>query len=247
MPEGRMLQRRISESKKLGSLNSDSARLLYTWLIPWMDCESRHSADPDLIKGRILPKCADWDIGKVTENLYILNEVGLIRLYRSNGETFLQLSRTIQKINKDREAPSNIPAPDKCEKIPIGSDIAPANSGPNPANSLLIKVNESKVNESKEDGHPKADGPDSLDKEFDLFWEAYPNKVNKTDALKAFLALRRKKIPLEQIAAGFNGYVDYLKHQRIYKKFEMAVMYPATFLRNDKWREHVGFKYREPL
>lgn len=248
MPEGRMLQRRISESKKLGALNSDAARLLYTWLIPWLDCEGRHSADPDLIKGSVLPKCRDWDIEKVTANLYALNDAGLLQLYKSNGETWLQLSRTIQKINKEREAPSKIMAPDKCEKIGANSGQDREDAKPNPANSLLIKVklNESKLNE-REDGSAETDGPDSLDTEFSLFWESYPRKIGKAGAIKAFRALRRKKIPLEQIALGFNGYVDFLKYQKVYKKFDQEIMYPATFLRNDRWKEYIEFKYRAPL
>ena len=65
MPEGRMIKRVISESKKLGHLKSDSARLLYTWLIPWLDVEGRHSADPEIIKGHIFPKIKSMTTKKI--------------------------------------------------------------------------------------------------------------------------------------------------------------------------------------
>jgi hypothetical protein len=251
MPEGRMLQRRISESKKVGGLNSDSARLLYTWLIVWCDCEGRHSADPDLIKGNILPKCKDWDGMKVTENLYKLSDAGLIHLYKSNGETYLQMVKTIQKINKEREAASRIPPMEKGEQLPLYSGVGPENSGVTQENSLLIKGNEIKGNEKKTPGLPEKDGLDSIDKEFDIFWEHYPLKINKVDAKKAFRVLRvRKKVPCEgpvSIAAGLNGYNNFIKHEKVYKNFDIGIMYPATFLRNDKWKEHVGFVYRPPL
>jgi len=74
MAEGRILKRQISDSKKLGSIGSDSPRLLYTWLIPWLDIEDRHTADPDLIKGRIFPKCKDWNIKKIESGLERLND-----------------------------------------------------------------------------------------------------------------------------------------------------------------------------
>ena len=81
MPEGRMIKRVISESKKLGRLPSDSSRLLYTWLIPWLDVEGRHSADPEIIKGHIFPKVRSMTIKKIERLLQELNDEKLIVLY----------------------------------------------------------------------------------------------------------------------------------------------------------------------
>lgn len=39
MAEGRMLKKNISQSKKLALLKNDSARLLYTWILPHLDIE----------------------------------------------------------------------------------------------------------------------------------------------------------------------------------------------------------------
>jgi len=80
MPEGRMLKKRISDSKRLGALRSDSARLLYTWLLPHLDVEGRYSADPDLIKGHIFPKVKSMTLQKINKLLYELAEQGLIIL-----------------------------------------------------------------------------------------------------------------------------------------------------------------------
>jgi hypothetical protein len=245
-----MLQRRISESKKLGGLKSDSARLLYTWLIPWMDCESRFSADPDIVKGKIFPKCPDWDDAKIAENLYRLHDAGLIRLYKADGETYLQLTKTIQKINKDREAPSHIPPMVKDGQLPLYSGVGPEYSGVTPENSVLSKGNEIKVNEKKTPIPPELKelfaGLDSLEKEFNHFWKEYPLEVNKVDAKKAFMALR-KKVEYIDIWLGLVGYSWYVRHLKVYKNFDIGIMYPATFLRNDKWKEHIGFVYRPPL
>jgi hypothetical protein len=86
----------------------------------------------------------------------------------------------------------------------------------------------------------------SSEEEFNLFWESYPTKVNKKDAIKAFKALR-KTTSLEEIAQAHNGYMDFLKHQRVYKNFEQAPMYPATFLRSERWKEYMGFQYKPKL
>ena len=86
----------------------------------------------------------------------------------------------------------------------------------------------------------------SIGVEFDSFWGAYPIKFGKQDALKAFKILRRT-ILLEDIAKAFNGYMDFLKSKRIKENFEQKPMYAATFLRSERWREYLDFKYRAPL
>lgn len=144
MPEGRMIKRVISESKKLGKLKSDSARLLYTWLIPWLDVEGRHSADPEIIKGHIFPKVRSMTIKKIERLLRELNNGRLITLYLSNGEMCLQFKKTIQKIDKTREAKSTISPPKKEEIIQPQE-----NSGVGHENSSINKDNISKLNINK--------------------------------------------------------------------------------------------------
>ncbi len=144
MPEGRMLKKRISDSKSLGVLRSDSARLLYTWLIPHLDVEGRHSADVDIIKGHIFPKIKTMTIGKIQNLLTELHEQNLIILFRDNSETFLQLVKfhNYQKINRSRESESKITEPTEENIIPHD------NSGSNPEKGLLSKIKVSKLKES---------------------------------------------------------------------------------------------------
>lgn len=145
MPEGRMIKRVISESKKLGRLNSDSARLLYTWLIPWLDVEGRHSADPEIIKGHIFPKIKSMTTRKIKNLVLDLNEVRLIILYSANNELYLQFKKSLQKIQREREAPSTIPDPKS------GQIIKPTheNSGVGHENSTQYKLNKVKVSKEK--------------------------------------------------------------------------------------------------
>ncbi len=122
MAEGRMLKRCISESKKLGRLESDSARLLYTWLIPWLDVEGRHSADPEIIKGHIFPKVKKMTPKKISKLIDLLNDEKLIILYTANGEAYLQFIKfqELQTIRKDREGESKIPPPSQGSRITPG-------------------------------------------------------------------------------------------------------------------------------
>ena len=121
MPEWRKLYRDISDSKKLSRLTSDSPALLWTWMLPYTDCEGRILADANYIKGKVVSRLQDWDIIKVRKCLTDLDFVGLIQLYEVEGEIFAQFEQPQfdehQKISKKedgtpkKEAPCKIPAP----------------------------------------------------------------------------------------------------------------------------------------
>jgi hypothetical protein len=103
---------------------------------------------------------------------------------------------------------------------------------------LMSKSSSSSPSEDKEE--------DKILLEFDSFWDAYPVKVSKKDSLNAFRALR-KTVSLEDIIKAFNGYMDFLKDKRIKENFEQSPMYPATFLRLERWKEFIDFKYKPSL
>lgn len=82
--------------------------------------------------------------------------------------------------------------------------------------------------------------------EFNQFWESYPNKEAKDVAFEAFRALRKKE-PLETIARAFNGYMDFLKNERIRNNFDRRPMNASTFLHKNRWKDFLDFKYEAPL
>ncbi len=45
MADGRILSKRVTRSDKIASLSSDTARMIYSWLIPYLDVEGRIEAD----------------------------------------------------------------------------------------------------------------------------------------------------------------------------------------------------------
>lgn len=146
---------------------------------------------------------------------------------RNNG--FLGSKRKISKNNENgdfSEENENSQAINKKwggHKKTIGSDASSSlSSSSNNKNKILIKAN--------------------IEKEFSDFWEAYPVKLKKEDARAAFNALR-KKIDLETIIKAFNGYMDFLKDKRIKENFPQNPMYPATFLREERWKDYVDFRY----
>ena len=82
---------------------------------------------------------------------------------------------------------------------------------------------------------------------FELFWSAYPRKVQKQTAFKAWLGVVRhgtKPEDLTQAAAAYH--TAGLKHGTPPDK----ILHPATFLHEDRWKDWLppdGASYRESL
>ena len=81
MAEGRILSKRVSRSDKVAALSSDTSRMLYSWLIPYLDVEGRMESDPRLLKADIAP-LLDHITPKVIEKaLSEFYTAGLVVLY----------------------------------------------------------------------------------------------------------------------------------------------------------------------
>ncbi|MBQ7263443.1 MAG: hypothetical protein IJR14_06950 [Synergistaceae bacterium] len=87
------------------------------------------------------------------------------------------------------------------------------------------------------------DGPPG----FRAFWAAYPRKVQKGPALKAWLALSRQGVPFEDIAEAAR---EYAKASQAKGTPPDRIQHPATFLHEDRWRDWLppdGASYLEAL
>jgi len=82
--------------------------------------------------------------------------------------------------------------------------------------------------------------------EFELFYTNYPRHIAKKDAELAFNALR-KKVDFRTIEKATMGYIAFLKQKHVNENFEQSPMYPASFLRKEKWKDYVDFSYKPPL
>ncbi|KKN77259.1 hypothetical protein LCGC14_0362370 [marine sediment metagenome] len=113
MADGRMLKKVVSTSKKLAALKTDSARLLYTWILPHLDIQGRFSAELDIIKGSVVPRLKSMTLPKIEKYLQDLAENKLIILYNVNGDRYLELVKfkDFQRLREKREAVSIIPEP----------------------------------------------------------------------------------------------------------------------------------------
>ena len=126
MARGRMLDRRISKSKKLRDLKTNRARVLYFMIYPHLDCEGRYSGDPEEIKEDCCPKLK-YSFKQIAESIIDLANVGLLILYEDEDENpyieFTKFEPFQHGMRKDREAPSSIPS---SQDVQINSGVTPA-------------------------------------------------------------------------------------------------------------------------
>lgn len=140
MPQGRIILKRICQSRKLADLKSDGARLLYTWLIPNVDINGCFSGDPEVVKGQVFTRLRK-SVRTIRGYMEDLVSVGLIVLYEANGDVFINIPDFVEKqpsLNPDREAESAIPPPTP-EQLQSGSGRTPTQ----------VKLSKVKVKSSK--------------------------------------------------------------------------------------------------
>ena len=110
MARGRMIDKRVSNSKKLGKI-SDRAARLYFMVYPHLDSDGRIAFD-DLedLKTEIIPYLKGWALKKIRVSLNELADTELITLYPFNKKIAMHFERfeDFQTIRKNREAPSRI-------------------------------------------------------------------------------------------------------------------------------------------
>jgi len=144
MARGRMIDKRISKSKKFRDLKYDRSRVLYFMVYPHLDCEGRYSGDPEDIKEDCCPKLK-YSIRQIAESVIDMAEVGLLILYEIKNKVYVQFTKfeEFQSLKKDREAPSKIPAPES-----VG--VTQENSGPTPSLYLRLSLRLNKGKKVKE-------------------------------------------------------------------------------------------------
>jgi len=167
MAEGRMLKRKITLSKKMASLKTDKAKLLWFYMLPFTDVDGRIEADCEDIRDEIVRKQRKgFSLGRIEECLQDLHRVGLIILYTCNGRRYLEFTRFDEEQknrNRDREAESEIPAPTQ-GAVSEQSETTPIK---------LSKDKLSKVKLSK-DKYKGVDFPEKLNTpEFKAVWEMW--------------------------------------------------------------------------
>jgi hypothetical protein len=196
MADGRILSKRITRSDKVSGLSTDTARMIYSWIIPYLDVDGRMEANPRLMKSDIAPLLDHITPKVIQDILDELKKEKLIILYQVENKQYLQLIKFDENqpnLRKDREKKSQIPeapAEVKPKKAQLRQD-----SGEAPA-EVPHKINISKDNISKVKESPEETAPDiSLGKKNDGLKDkpfVLPDWIPK-ETWEAYLECRKKK------------------------------------------------------
>jgi len=149
------------------------------------------------------------------------------------------------KLLNHRELPASIP--EIAKSISLGSKIKLVNN----AISVLVEmgwvIDDGFAEESSADFRktsakssvPKGSVPNHTLTLFDRFWSAYPKKVSKKDALKAFNKIR----PTNELFEKMLSAVRDQKNSDQWKKDNgQYIPNPATWLNGDKWTDVLPHK-----
>ena len=112
MARGRMIDKRVSMSKKLGKV-SDKAKVMWFIIYPHLDRKGRIAFDNlEDLKDEIIPKFKNWGLKKIADSLNEIADIGLIDLYPFVEKIAMEFKRfeDFQSIREDREAASKIVA-----------------------------------------------------------------------------------------------------------------------------------------
>lgn len=188
------------------------ARLFYVSLWCEADRDGRLSWKTKTLKMRYFP-ADDCDIDMLATELI---DAGLIELYEDDGKQYAQIpSFGKHQIINNRESASVLPAPKSGKKI----------------DASCTRGNASQGKEGKEgkEGNTRA-----AISGFGDFWSAYPRKVSKGDAEKAFAKLN----PDEHLLGTILAAVQRAKTREGWAKDGgKFIPYPASWLNSRGWED----------
>ena len=135
---------------------------------------------------------------------------------------------------------------DRYQATEFGDDKAAVKARSNPGQSP-VKPRSPNKNDKNDKNDKTKKTETGIDPEFDLFWTAYPRKLKKADALKAWQKAMRKP-PIEYILEQlekWKGSGDWTKEGGRY------VPHPTTWINGERWNDEpygygsTGYNWRE--
>jgi len=219
MASGRMLQNRVSKSNKLASLSSDTARLLYTWMLSHLDVNGNFYADPVMVNNIVFCRLGH-SVKVVSGCLDELEAVGLIVRYKIDDEIYLNypdFQEKQPKLNAYKEGKPDIPILTQESRI--------TNACVTPAQEKRREVKRREVKTTKRE-EPKPG--------FEDFWIKYPRKVNRTEAIQAW---NKANIPSMEFI--LNAIDRQKQSEQWNADGGKYIPYPSSWLNKERWHDEL--------
>ena len=228
-PQWRKISTDVSISHKIASL-SPHARTLFFMLIPHYSAYGKMLAEPKAIKGTVCPLLVDMNEQTVTECLKEIDKKTNVKWFEHDGIHYLHSLNweEHQDIRKDRLGPDRLP------DWPGSGGAKPAPAA-NATPPLAISETPSIAKTDANRKAPETDKGD-LQKRFERFWEAYPKKRSKGQALKAWMKIK----PDERLLATMIAKIEQAKTTAQWRKDGGEyIPHPATWLNAAGWEDEM--------
>lgn len=209
----------------------------------WTECDDQGAFEwnPVKLKLRVLP----FDNVDITSLLAELADADMVKAY-SHGGRKLGAVRNFTRFQRPKKPNSVYFMPPEFRTY---AGLTADSSEPPAVEAMPVpkKAEKSPQMEGREEEGRKEQLNSSLrserarefEREFsETFWPAYPNKVGKPKAFKAFVAAR-KFAAMPAIMAGLSRYVDAKPHDRQW-------LNPATFLNQERWADQPAASDAKP-
>lgn len=220
MARKRMIDPSFWTDEKLGECNV-SERLLFMGLISNADDEGYGRANPKLLKSLVFPY-DDLRTSDLEKWLSRLGGLNLIALYEESEQTYYYLPNFSKHQTINKPTPSTFPKPTEGTTVALREDYG------SPTVALPPKRREEKRRE-----HPLPPQGESADF-FKEFWEAYPRKTAKPNALRAFEKLKPDRLLLEVMLAALSVQKQSAQWVRDGGQY---IPHPATWLNQRRWED----------
>lgn len=223
----RIIKESITTSESLYSVSADAERLFWR-LVVKADDYGLYYGNPRILSSMCFPLDPPKD-QKIVAWLNELVGAGMVGTYtdQEGGKQYLKLL-SWDKHQQTRAKKSKFPLPTSFDSV-----CNQAN-GKQVQSKVPVIGNGSESESEKRETGTRPDGAGGVPSGFDRFWEAYPRRVGKQDALKAWGQLAPDDDLVDLIVAGVERWKTCDQWTRDGGKF---ICYPATFLRGRRWEE----------
>ena len=222
----RILKESICTSDNIDELTTFQENVFYRLLV-CCDDFGRMDARPKILASKLYPlKTIRAD--QMADALRALSSAELVTLYEVGGKPFLQM-KTWERHQQIRAKRSKYPEPENSNLI--SSDI---NCNQMISDDCICSRNPIQSESESEYENPNPNQNSSSAKvAFEEFWAAYPRKVGKSDAQKAFAKV---KVPVLTLIEAIN---KQKKSEQWSKDGGKYIPHPATWLNGERWNDEL--------
>lgn len=219
----RLIKESITTSENVDALSPGAEVLFYRLIVKADDFGSYHGNE-HIVKSTCFPLREKLKASQVKKWLEELQHAGLIFFYSDpEGRQYLRFTKW-EKHQQVRAKKSKYPQPQ-------ASDI---NCNQLRANVPVIQSNPIQ-SESNPNTNTNKDAQETVG-DFDTFWKAYPKKVGKEAARRAFEKVNIAKIPVELM---INAIEKQKQGEQWIKEDGRYIPNPATWLNQGRWEDEV--------